>query len=102
VGQRVGRAQGNDAERNVAPDHALQDIVHRTIAAAGENNVAAPGDGLARLPACVGLASSGLSGRLHSRFAQDGCRCLHVHQSPGLTPAGERIVEEDGLAHLNR
>ena len=57
------------------------------------------GDGLTRLPACVGLASRGLGGRLHAGLPQDGCRCLHVRQSPGLAPAGERIVEENGLAH---
>ncbi len=99
VGQGIGRAQRNDAQGGIAADHALQNVMRRAIASAGEDGVATFGDGLARLLGGFRLAARGLGGGLDSSLVQDGQCRLHVRQSPRMATARERVVEKNGLAH---
>ena len=60
VSQAIRGAQRNDAQRGTRAHQALQYVLNRAVAAAGEHSIAAFGDGLFRL---VGGVRCGTRGR---------------------------------------
>ena len=100
--QRIRRPQRNDSQGSVRAHQPLHYIVHRAIAAASEDSVASLGNSLCDLRSRLRRGLGGRGDHFESRIPQDFDRRLHIQQSPGTSGSGERIVEEDGLAHLNR
>ena len=82
-----------------AANHALQNVVRRAVASAGEDRVAALGNSLARLLGGFGLSARGLGSGLDSGLLQHGQCRFHVRHPPLVAPAGERVVKKNGFAH---
>jgi len=99
VGQGVGRAHGNDAQGDVAANHALQNVMDGSVPPAGKDRVATCGDRLMRLFRCIRLGARRLNDCLNSSLAQNRQRRLHLCQSSRPSPARQRVVKENGLAH---
>jgi len=99
VSQSICRAHGNDAQCDATANQTLQDVVHRTIASAGKDRVTTCGDGTMRLPGCIRLAARRLDGGLNARLPQDRQCPLHQRQPSRTSPARQRVVQENSLAH---
>ena len=89
----------NDAKRGVAAHHSLQHIVRGAVASAGKDSVVTFGNCLACLLARFCLSARRLGSGFDSGVTQHSQGCLNVCQPPLSARAGERVVEEKGLAH---
>ena len=73
-----------------------------TVASAGKDRVATCGDGMMRLRGCIRLAARRFDAGLDTCLPQY-CQCpLYLRQSSRTSPARQRVVEENGLAHGKR
>jgi hypothetical protein len=99
VCQGIRRAQGNDPQRHTAARHSLQDIVYRTVAAAGKDGVTT----LGHCGACLGrrfcrrsrLACPYVwhSAAQHFEHRRERCHALL------LLLARRRVVQDQNLTH---
>ena len=73
--------------------------MHRAVASASEDGVAAQGDGVTRLSGGFGLPVRGLDGGADSGLLQHRQCRLYIRHSAPVPPSRERVVKKNGSAH---
>ncbi len=100
MGKSVGGAERQNGERDRRAGQALNDIMDRAVAAAGEDGVAAGGDCAARVIGRLLAGEANCKIGVHSGRLDDADGVVQFHVALSSPAARVGIEQDSGFAHV--